>query len=160
MIEDFRHACVVVKDLDKALKFYRDIMGLGVFKVRTVEGEYPATVLGVKGIKLTYVKLRARKQAKDRPAVFELHYWQRPRISQRSKYNHISFTIKDIDSEYKRLRKRGVRFISKPVKSPDGSTKICFCFDPDNNLIEFIEDKQRTKRRFSIPSSRLGFFCL
>ncbi len=139
MIKGFRHVCVAVKDLGKSLKFYKDILGLKVFKTIAVEGKYPEAVFNKKGLKLTYVKLRAPNQPKKSPAIFELHYWERPKIS-RKRHSHISFTVKNLDYEYKRLRKSKVKFISKPMKSPDGKTKICFGYDPDNNLIEFIED--------------------
>lgn len=140
MIKNFRHACIVVKDLNKSLKFYRDILGLKVFKIITVKGRYPEIVLGKKGIKLTYVKLRCPNQPKNTLPIFELHYWHKPRISSKSGYNHISFTVKDLDSEYRRLDKLGVKFLSRPTKSLDGKTKICFGYDPDNHLIEFVED--------------------
>lgn len=140
MIKNFRHSCIVVKDLNKSLKFYRDTLGLKLSRVRTVKGEYPQTVLGKKGIKLTYAKLRCPGQDRNAPAVFELHYWHRPRIASRSGYNHISFTVKDLDSEYKRLSKLGTKFLSAPTKAPKGRTKICFGYDPDGHLIEFVED--------------------
>lgn len=151
MIKGLRHICIVVKDMEESLKFYRDIMGLKVFKILNVEGKYPETVFNIKGIKLTYVKMHSKNQPKNSPAIFELHYWKEPKILPRTKYNHISFTVKDIDYEYKRLSKLGIRFISKPVKSPDGNTKICFGYDPDNNLIEFIEDLRNT--RFNITGN-------
>lgn len=143
MIKNFRHTCVVVKNLDKSLKFYRDILGLKVSKILTAEGKYPQTVLNIKGIKLTYVKMRTKGQLKNSPSVFELHYWKKPKISAKARYNHISFTVQDLDREYKRLRRRGVRFISKPMQAPHGYTKICFGYDPDNNLIEFVEDLKK-----------------
>ena len=140
MIKDFRHACIVVKNLNRALKFYRDTLGLKVFKILTVEGKYPETLLNIKGIKLTYVKMCSLRQSKNSPPLFELHYWQNPRISSPKGYNHISFTVKDIDYEYKRLSKLGVKFISRPIKTPYVNTKVCFAYDPDNNLIEFVEE--------------------
>jgi lactoylglutathione lyase len=143
MIKSFRHACVVVKNLDKSLKFYRDILGLKVSKILTAEGKYPQTVLNIKGIKLTYVKMRTKGQPKNSPSVFELHYWKKPKISAKARYNHISFTIQDLDREYKRLSKLGVRFISPPMQAPCGYTQICFGYDPDNNLIEFVEDLKK-----------------
>lgn len=115
-------------------------MGFKVAKILNVAGKYPETVLNVKGIKLTYVKMRSPNQSKGSPPIFELHCWKKPKISPRKNYNHISFTVDNIDYEYKRLRKLGVKFLSKPVKVPDNNTKICFGYDPDNNLIEFVED--------------------
>lgn len=147
MIEDLRHVCIVVSDLDKSLKFYRDILGLVVFKITTLGGRYLEKVFNKKNIKLTYAKLRAPKQPKNRSAVLELHYWHRPKILPKPGYSHISFTVKDLDNEYNRLCRCGVKFISKPITSPNGTTKICFGYDPDNNLIEFIEDLLSTVSR-------------
>ena len=143
MLIKFRHACVLVKDLDRSLRFYRDILGFKVYKIITVKGKIPETVLGVKGIKLTYVKLRAPGQLKGSPAVLELQYWHTPKAPQKKRYNHISFTVKNIAREYKRLKKMGARFISKPMVAPHGKTRLCFGYDPDRNMIEFVEDLRK-----------------
>ena len=140
MIKNFRHVCLAVGNLDKSLKFYKDIIGLKVSKMLTVEGEYPEAAFNIKGIKLTYVKMHSPNQAKDSPPIFELHYWERPRTLPKAGYNHISFTVEDLDYEYKRLSELGVKFISRPITAPDSNTKICFGYDPDNNLIEFVEE--------------------
>lgn len=143
MIKNFRHMCIVVRDLDKSLKFYRDIIGFKVYKIVTIKGRYPETLFNMKGVKLTYVKLHSPGQSKDSPPVFELHYWQRPRILPKPGRNHLSLTVGHIDYEYKRLKKLGVRFISPPVKTPYINTKVCFGFDPDDNLIEFVEELKK-----------------
>jgi len=140
MIKNFRHACIIVSNLKRSLKFYRDILGLKVDKILSLKGRYPQTILQKKGIRLTYVKMHSPSQSKNRPPVFELHYWKNPRISPCPGYNHISFTVKDIDDEYKRLTKLGVKFLSPPQEGPQGDTKICFAYDPDKHLIEFVED--------------------
>lgn len=143
MIKNLRHACIVVKDLDSSLRFYRDVLGLKVAKILTLKGRYPQTVLNKKGIKLTYVKMRSPCQPKNNPPVFELHYWHKPKIANRAKYNHLSFTVKDLDKEYKRLSKLGIKFLSKPLKTPYTNTKVSFGLDPDNNLIEFVEELKK-----------------
>lgn len=140
VIKCFRHACVIVKDLDRALGFYRDMLGFKVVKIVKVEGKFPETILGVKGIKLTYAKMRAPGQPKNAEPAFELHYWQNPVILPKKGRDHISLTVKGLDREYERLHRRGVKFISKPATSPDNETKICFGYDPDGNMIEFMED--------------------
>ncbi len=143
MIKNFRHVCIVVSNLKRSLHFYRDILGLKVQKIVDSEGEYPQTLLSKKGIRLTYVKMRSPGQHKNSHPVFELHHWKYPKISARSGYNHVSFTVKDIDFLYKRLVKLGVKFISSPERTPSGYTKVCFAYDPDRHLIEFIEDLKR-----------------
>jgi len=144
MVRNFRHVCLITRNLDKSLKFYRDILGLKVSKILTVEGGYPETALNIKGIRLTYVKMRSPRQPRGSPPVFELHYWERPRMRpEKPGYNHISFTVDDIDRVYKRLHKAGVRCVSRPVKAPEGVTKIFFGYDPDGNLIEFVEELKK-----------------
>ena len=140
MVKNFRHACLVVENLEKSLKFYRDILGLKVFKILDIEGKYPEAVFNIKGIKLTYAKMLSPQQSRNSPPIFELHYWRKPRILPRRGHSHISFTVKNIDAEYKRLSRLGVKFISSPKRAPDNNTKVCFGYDPENNLIEFVED--------------------
>ncbi len=140
MIKDFRHAAIVVRDMRRALRFYSDILGLKVQKVITIKGKHLETIFNKKGIILRYAKLYAPGQRKREPTIFELHCWRRPKIIPKKGYSHISFTVKDLDFEYKRLSKLGVKFISSPLHSPVTNTKLCFGYDPDENLIEFIED--------------------
>jgi catechol 2,3-dioxygenase-like lactoylglutathione lyase family enzyme len=64
----------------------------------------------------------------------------KPKRIPKKGFNHISFTVKGLDFEYRRLSKLGAKFISVPLKSPVTNTKLCFGYDPDGNLIEFIED--------------------
>ncbi|MGE4357111.1 MAG: VOC family protein [Candidatus Omnitrophota bacterium] len=140
MFKGFRHVCLRVKNLEKSLEFYRDILGLRVERIIELGGEYPERILGVKGIRLVYVKLRSVNQSKNSPPVFELHFWKKPKKTIKPGYNHISFTVKNLSYEYKRLKKKGIKFISPPIKTPYTNTKVCFCYDPDGNLIELVED--------------------
>jgi len=140
MIKGFRHAAVVVRNMNKAIRFYRDILGFKVQKVITIKGKHLESIFNKKGIKLTYAKLYAPGQGKREHPLFELHCWEKPKIIPRKGYNHVSFSVKDLDFEYKRLSKLGVKFISPPLNSPVTNTKLCFGYDPDGNLIEFMED--------------------
>ncbi|OGX14955.1 MAG: hypothetical protein A2166_03695 [Omnitrophica WOR_2 bacterium RBG_13_41_10] len=140
MIRGFRHAGVVVSNMQKALRFYRDSLGLKVEKDITLKGAHLEKVFHKKGIVLRYAKLYAPGQCKRDTPVFELHCWIKPKRTPKRSFNHISFTVKNLDFEYRRLSKLGVKFISGPLKSPVTNTKLCFGYDPDGNLIEFIED--------------------
>ena len=108
-------------------------------EIRKYEGEHPEKILGIKGIKLTYVKLRTKDQPRHKNAIFELHHWERPKAPKQKWLGHISFTVDNMDREYKRLKRLGVKFISKPLKSPVSGHKLCFGYDPDGNLIEFAD---------------------
>ena len=142
MIKKLDHVCLIVKDLDRSIRFYRDVMGLKVSKVVDIEGEYPQKILGVKNVKISYAKLSVPDKSVRNGPVLELHCWRKPRILPNKSFAHISFGLKDIDAEYKKLRRKGVRFIFKPLTAPDGHARICFGYDPDGNRIEFIENKE------------------
>jgi len=146
MIKGFRHVCIAVKDLNASRAFYRDILGLREVRMLTVKGAYLEKVFDRKGVVLTYVKMRDRHQPKHIQPVFELHHWEGSWKKGPKYLHHISFTVDDLDAEYRRLKRRGVDFISAPVISPDGRTKICFAYDPDRVLIEFIEDIRGRRR--------------
>lgn len=141
MIKKLDHACLIVKDLKRSIRFYRDVMGFKVSRVIDVEGEYPEKVLGVRGVRISYAKLSLPDKSGRNGSALELQCWRKPRILPKKNFSHISFVLKDIDAEYKRLRGKGVRFISKPMTAPDGHARICSGYDPDGNRIEFIEEK-------------------
>lgn len=141
MIKSFRHACVQVKDIERSLKFYRGILGLRVSKKLTLEGPYPEKLFNIKGIRIAYVKMHDPSQSKKSPPVFELHCWLRPKVKKLSGYNHISFTVKDAKKTYKILKQNKINVISEPTAAPDSGCLFFFAKDPDNHLIEFVQDK-------------------
>jgi catechol 2,3-dioxygenase-like lactoylglutathione lyase family enzyme len=138
---DYRHSCVVVSDLDKALDFYCNLLGMKVFKQLEIDGLYPETLLGVPNVQLTYVKLDFEDpQTCEHPPRFELHYYHNPITKPRLSKSHVAFTVEDLQKEYNRLISKGVGFISEPLKAPDSDATVCFCVDPDGNLIELVEE--------------------
>ena len=57
------------------------------------------------------------------------------------------YTVNKIDNLYKKLKKNGVKFFSKPLNSIYDPVKTCFCYDPDYNLIQFVEGNQIKKKK-------------
>lgn len=137
----FRHTCIVTYNLKAALLFYRDILGMKVWKELTLEGKYPSTILGINKVKLTYYKLDFDDPFhSDHPPRFELHYYHYPLLTPKRNLSHISITTSDIKKDYERLKNMGVKFISKPIKASDSNSTVCFCKDFEGNLIELVED--------------------
>ncbi|MDD3296567.1 MAG: VOC family protein [Candidatus Omnitrophica bacterium] len=137
-----RHTGIVVENLDKALVFYRDILGLKVSKQAQEPAEYIGKLSGLnKDVKLTTVKL----SADDGNLVELLHCpsCSRKLSTDRSLFDkgisHIAFSVADLDFEYKRLAEAGVKFNSSPCVSPNGYAKVVFCQDPEGNFIELVQ---------------------
>ena len=138
--KDIRHTGLVVSDLKKGLHFYRDLLGLKVFKNRHESGRYIDLIFGIKNANVKTIKLSAADGS-----LIELLYFP----SYRKKYfrkkiyeigfSHVAFTVKEIDKEYKRLLKAGVEFHSPPQFSPDGYAKVAYCRDFDHNPVELVQ---------------------
>jgi catechol 2,3-dioxygenase-like lactoylglutathione lyase family enzyme len=144
-VRGFRHACVTASDIGRSVRFYRRYFGFRVEKKLTLGGAYLEKVLGRREARLTYVKMRAPGQHRGEPPVFELHCW-RPRPKRApERRGHIALTVKGLDGICRWMRRGGVRFISEPVVDLAGKTRLSFCYDPDGNMIELMEDLARLR---------------
>ncbi len=137
-----RHVGVVVKDLERSLQFYRDLLGLRVVTRREEAGEYLDRLLALKNARMTTVKLAAAEGG----AVIELLRFHSPQGAAEAPRTictpgptHVAFGVEDLAALYQRLRQAGIRFNAPPQRSPDGSAKVCCCQDPDGMTIELVE---------------------
>lgn len=130
-----RHSGIVVFDIERAIKFYQTYFGFKLISKKILSGDYVETLFNTKDIKLTYAKMRAKG---DRTLLELWHFWKP--IDQGSGLNHISLTVKDLDSLYKKLKtEEKLTFFSEPTLSPENNAKVCFCRDTEGNLIELCE---------------------
>lgn len=144
MILATRHTGLVVRDLDKSLVFYRDILGLSIFKRMKESGPYIEWVVGIPGVVLEWIKLKAN----DGSLVELIQYHSSSEVSQqtvnfpsdRLGCSHIAFTVTDIDGLYKNLVDKGYHCNSVPQFSPDGKVKVMYGHDPDGIIIEFVQE--------------------
>jgi catechol 2,3-dioxygenase-like lactoylglutathione lyase family enzyme len=139
-VRSFRHACVTVADIGRSVRFYRRHFAFTVEKRLTLGGPYLAKVLDRRDARLTYVKMRVPGQRRSAPPAFELHRWHRGVARPSGWRGHIALTVTDLDGMYRRMKRSGVRFISPPAVDLAGRTLLCFCCDPDGNMIELMED--------------------
>lgn len=136
-----RHIGIVVSDLEKALHFYQDLLGLKVVNKMVESGNCIDKISGLKNVKVTTIKLAAG----DGNLVELLCYHSHKREIVFKKdiceigVSHVAFTVENLDAEYKRLLRAGVKFNAPPQISPDGYAKVTFCSDPDGNFIELVE---------------------
>lgn len=140
-MKGIRHTGIVVKDMEKALYFYRDLLGFKIVKKMQESGNYIDTVCGVTNISVITVKLSA-----DDNNLIELLCFLSP-VSKNDTakgltdagFSHISCSVENIDAIYDRLSKAGIWFNSLPQASSDGYAKVAFCRDPEGNFIELVE---------------------
>ena len=120
----FSHTMIRVKDIDKSLRFYQEIMGLKL--LRTMELK-DATLYFVSDerecctIELTYN-----------------HTLPEGGYRHGNYFGHLAFDTEDMNKFSEALSQNGLKFTRPPFEIKSGTT-IAFLEDPDGTTIEVIE---------------------
>ena len=141
MILGTRHTGIVVQDMKKNLKFWRDIMELKVAADFWEEGKFIDTVQNLKGVKLHMIKLTAPDGTMIELLKDENHLTLSPdknELCDRG-IRHIAFTVADVAKSWQAITDNGYETLSSPVTSPDGKAMLFFARDPEGNLLELVE---------------------
>lgn len=120
MINAIHHVSLIVSDTERALTFYRDLLGLQVDASRPDLG-YPGVWLSVAGQQIHLLELPNPDSVEGRP-----EHGGRDR--------HVAFSVKSISELTSRLQQQRIDFTA----SRSGRAAL-FCRDPDGNALEFIE---------------------
>ncbi|MEA1956699.1 MAG: VOC family protein [Campylobacterota bacterium] len=137
-----RHIGIVVRDLEKSVKFYKDIFDLTVDKQMVEDGKYVEDLVGIKGASIHWAKLKA----KDGTIIELLEYKDNPNkekdnyMANRLGCSHIAVSVEDIEDIYKKLQKYECKCNSKPLFSPDGKVKVMYCYDIDGTILEIVQE--------------------
>ena len=135
------HVGIGVSDLQRSLRFYRDLLGFTWEHELDVEGEPTDTLLGLRG-----TKLHAEYLTRDGVRI-ELLYFASPPAPPRpdrpmNQYGltHLSFRVTDMDAVLDALRAAGERVLEETViRFPEWQSAACMILDPDGQLIELVQ---------------------
>ena len=121
-VKGFGEFALRVNDLEKMKTFYRDVVGLPVFK------EYPRFL----------VFFEVAPGIEGHPQVFALFDREASVEQTSSTLDHFAFTIDlaDYDAHKKRLEELGVPVFPKTF--PDLVWRSLFFYDPEGNTVEFV----------------------
>jgi len=145
-VKAFRHAGIVVSDMERSLEFYRDWLGLEVWADFRDDSAYVQSVTAVDGANVRMVKLRTP----DGATIELLQYLSHPKDIPPPRdacdvgCSHVAFQVDDVDSLYSELKERGIRFNASPAVSPDGYAKVAYCRDPEGVIVELVELMEET----------------
>jgi glyoxylase I family protein len=149
MIRSIRHTGIVVTDMDRALRFYCDLLGLSHVVIDTVvSSDIHARVTAVPGARIRTVML----DAPDGIRIELLQYLSHPRPAPQRVdscdigCSHVAFTVDDVDRAYALLCGEGVAFNCPPQVDPTGYAKFAYCHDFDGTIVELTQvlDQDRT----------------
>ena len=123
MIKGIEHVAVVTTDVERAARFYTEVLGFR--EVGRLETSHSGTLVFV-GLNGTTVELFGNGKARSSSGGDEVGY------------KHICLRVDDVDAEYARLKSLGVDFHMEPA-TVDAGLRIAFFRDPAGNPIELMQ---------------------
>lgn len=146
MFKTFFHANIVVRNLDRSIKFYEQLGFKVVDGPFEIDGNDFGPMLGFGYAKVRAVFMRVGDDPKA--TMLDVLEFLDP-VSKEAPYRSLNnpgiarlcFKVDDIHRTYEDLKKMGVEFVSPPrVKEGDGKRVTMFCFkDPDGTFLEIID---------------------
>lgn len=140
MNTEFHHDGVTVSNIDEALEFYRDALGLEVTNRLSLDSEEFETFVGVDDAAAEIIFLDAGSCA------VELVEYVVPDgedanagvTANDTGASHICLAVEDILSAYEELE-TDYEFVSPPQTLENGA-KVANMYDPDGNVVQLIEE--------------------
>ena len=138
------HTGLQVSDLEKSLRFYRDLLGFEVTATRVAQEPYLAELVGYPGVELHVAFLRFPASEH----ILELlEYRNVPRQpvdtgTANPGTAHVCVSVDDLRTVHRTLRDAGVEFVSEPVLVTSGANKgriAVYAKDPDGIRVEFLQ---------------------
>lgn len=138
------HVSVTVRDMERSLAFYRDLLGLKVAETHHLEGETIEKMTGKPGVVMEVVRL----EAPETPGIMlDLQQYLSPSggVSNAQlgdvAHSHICYGVKDVWATYRAWEAKGVKFVSEPVSFDLewGIVHVVFLKDPDGYMLELMQ---------------------
>jgi len=144
MLKSFFHTGFVVKDLEKSVDFYTNVLGMRIAARTEREGEFINQVLAFPDahIKGAFVD---KGEGHQLELIQYINPASGPGGIARNDLGatHLAFYVEDIDKFYEDTRDRGLRFNNPPASLAEGQRnlkrKALYAQDPDGNWLEFVE---------------------
>ncbi len=145
MIHGIHHTAISTGDIERALRFYRDLLGFtevfsSAWEVGTEEVD---RIVGLQNSSARVVMLKAGN------ACVELFQYEtpRPKPSEANRpvsdhgITHLCLQVTDIAAEYARLKAAGMVFHCPPQTR--SGLRVTYGRDPDGNVVELLEVTDR-----------------
>lgn len=145
MIVSTNHTSFTVSNMDEALRFYRDLLGMQPVSERTISGEFAETITAVPGAHMRVVYLQMAPSSEHRLELIEYISPKGALLAQSTNQPgcaHLALNVDDLDTMYRDLSARGIRFKSAPITVVGGLNaggKAVYLYGPDAVTIELIQ---------------------
>ncbi|MDM9646808.1 VOC family protein [Rhizobium sp. S163] len=131
MLKSFEHVGMTVSNMDRAVTFYCDLLGLKLhLRKKTDDGADLAFLDADGGMLEIIAPANGAKRAVDVP-------------DDTAGLRHLTFLYEGVDQTFARLEEAGVEIKERPrfAYNPEVLQKVAFIRDPDGIIIELAERK-------------------
>ena len=135
------HMGICVSDLERSLRFYRDVLGCKEVGRLELEGEPTATLNGMPDVKVRAIYLE-RDGWRLELLEFPVPGWigpKAPRPMNQLGLTHLSFRVPDLDAACAQIEVAGGGLLTKTRLDLPGPTRVIMAFDPDGVRVELIQ---------------------
>ena len=149
MITDVMHMGLTIRDTERSVAFYRDVLGFSYVGELLMEGPETERLFRRSGCRARVSYLRS-SPALNGPLVELIQFLSEEPEQQdtdlfRTSVSELCFATDDIQAEYERLKARGVEFLSEPQEfdfsaSGFGRSRAVYLRDPDGIILELIQN--------------------
>ena len=138
------HTGIQVADLERSVRFYRDILGFELVFQWNPQAEYIRTIVGYPEADIHAAVLRM-PGAEVFLEILEYRNVEKAPVDTRTANPgtaHMAFYTDDCDGLYAELKAKGVDSVSPPVTptiGPNKGGRAVYMIDPDGIRVEFIQ---------------------
>ncbi len=152
------HTGFVVEDMERAVRFYTEGVGLTVDVDMDLKGYGLQQVVGYDDAHIHAVMLKANDGH-----ILELLQYLTPRGERREQDQqypraligaaHLGFMVDDADATLQRCLELGGTQLNPVVQAYD-TVRACYLQDPDGNWIELVQDEVQRASPFTVTQNR------
>lgn len=163
MIADVLHFSFTVSDIEKAVPWYTEVLGLELVLRQRQENTYtqelvgiPGAVLEVAQFKIPGVDPRYSTHVLELVEYVEQRGEHPPLPTNNVGAAHMALYVTDIHERYERMVAQGVQFKNPPVEITAGANKggfACYLTDPDGITYELLQPSPARAAQLGIPLS-------
>ena len=148
MLKEVMHIGLTVKDMEQSIKFYRDILGLSFMGEIVMQGNETDLLFGKKNSTCRVCYFNGNDNIMSPPIELIQFLNDSTKIRKADLFsvsiNEICFRVDNLDLEYNRLNKLGIKFLSKPqifdfTKYGFSKSKAVYFYDVNGIILELME---------------------
>lgn len=150
MINYFHHFGITVSNLEEAIHFFHDLLGMEITQIIEREGDRPETIMKMPGVRFRFCVAKTPNNESIELIEYAVPKGKKIDLSTCNPgVSHVAIVVDDIEKLYADLSAKGVPFNSPPYWWQGESVAgagwgICFLRGPDGIPIELMQPPKQS----------------